>query len=203
MKITGGKYRGRNIESRTQKTLRPTTARIRETIFNILTHGKFIYEDDFISDDNPSLIEDRKVIDIFCGTGALAIEALSRGASFAYLIDQNPKTLSLAKENIESLGEDENTSYIRSDSTLLPTAFEKCDVAFVDPPYNKNLGVSAIKSLASNSWLKKGAVVVLEHEKQDNVKEIPNFKKLDDRINDKTRITFYQYLDMQNTSPDL
>jgi len=193
MKVTGGKYRGKNIESRTEKTLRPTTARVRETMFNILAHGKFIYEDDFISDDNPSLIEDRKVIDIFCGTGALAIEAISRGASFVYLVDQNPQTLSLAKENIDSLGDGENASYIRSDSTLLPSAFEKCDLAFIDPPYNKNLGVPAIKSLAKNGWLKIGAIIVLEHGKQDDVQDIAGFRMLDNRTSDKTRITFYQY----------
>jgi len=195
MKVTGGKYRGKNIESRDEKTLRPTTARVRETIFNILAHGKFIHEDDFISDDNPSLIEDRKVLDIFCGTGALAIEAISRGAAFVYLVDQNPKTLSLAKSNVDSLGEeDDNASYIRSDSTLLPSAFEECDLVFIDPPYNKNLGIPAIKSLVKNKWLKIGAIVVLEHGKQDDVQEISGFKMLDNRTSDKTRITFYQYI---------
>lgn len=194
MKVTGGKYKGKRIEAGEERTLRPTSSMIREVIFNILKHGRFMKDENFIHDDNPSLIEGRNVIDIFCGTGALGIEALSRGAVHLTLVDQNAKTLSMARENIKNIGEEANTSFIRSDSTMLPIANRKCHLAFIDPPYSKGLANPALNSLKNGGWLDKGAVIVLEQGKQDEPKPPEGFRIVDDRVHDRTRVTILQYL---------
>lgn len=194
MKITGGKYRGKNIDAGEERTLRPTSSMIREVIFNLLRHGKFMKDENFIHDDNPSLIEDRRVIDIFCGSGALGIEALSRGAAHLTLVDQNARTLAIAKENIKGINEDANTKFIRSDSTMLPPAVHKCRLAFVDPPYQKGLATPALNSLKVNGWLEHGAIIVLEQGKQDDPKPPAGFRVLDDRVHDRTRITILQFI---------
>jgi len=193
MKITAGKYHGKNIDARPDKTLRPTSGKVREAVFNILRHGRFFKDDRFISDGNNELVEGRRVIDIFCGTGALGIEALSRGATHLTLVDQNARTLSVAQKNIENLGEAANTTFIRSDSTMLPSATIPCKLAFVDPPYGKNLAKPALKSLASAGWLEKGSVIILELGKQDEVESFDNFVKLDERLHNRTRIAILQY----------
>jgi len=192
MKITGGKYKNKNIEARPDKTLRPTAGRIREAIFNILKHGKFLKNEDFIG-DGEDLVEGRDVVDIFCGTGALGIEALSRGAASLTLIDQNPKTLEMARANVANIGELGNTKFIRSDSTLLPAASKPCQLAFIDPPYNRNLVIPALKSLANNGWLDKGAVIVIEQGKKDDLMAPDGFKKLDERVHDKTKVIILQF----------
>lgn len=195
MKITGGKFRGKNIEARQERTLRPTSGRIRESIFNILQHGRFFKHDDFIEDDNPSLVEDRRVIDIFCGTGALGIEALSRGATHLTLVDQNAATLSIAQKNVSQLGESilANTQFIRSDSTQLPIAPKPCKLAFIDPPYGRNLVLPALSSLVEQGWLTHGSIVVIEHEKRDGLIVPECFTLLDERVHDKTKLTLLQY----------
>lgn len=192
MKVTAGKYRGKNILARDERTLRPTSSRIREAIFNMLMHGRFFKDESFIH-DGEDLVDGRRVVDIFCGTGALGIEALSRGASHLTLIDQNPKTLSLARENVMEVGEEANTSFIRSDSTLLPQAPQPCQLAFVDPPYNHSLGTPALKSLGENGWLSHGAVVVVELSKRDELELPEKFHLLDERIYDKTKLVIAQY----------
>ncbi len=193
MKILGGALKGKNIEAVRDRNIRPTKSMVRETIFNILKHGKFLFDDAFIEDDNPSTVEDRHVIDIFCGTGALGFEALSRGAKHVTFVDQNSATIAQAKENANHLGVRPETRFIKSDSTQLPPASHACQLAFVDPPYEKLLGKKAIKSLRDQGWLSRGAVVLLESSKQYDAPEIEGFRLMDDRIHDKTRISFYQY----------
>ncbi len=194
MKITGGKYRGKTIQAREERTLRPTSSRIRETIFNILRHGRFLGYEEFLEDENPSRVEGRKVVDIFCGTGALGIEALSHGAAHITFIDQNPKTLSLARDNVDHIGEIKNASFVRSDSTNLPPTTSKADLVFIDPPYNQNLAIPALKSLVKNNWLENGAIIIVEHGKTDDLTHLPDgVIELDHRMHDKTRLTILQY----------
>ena len=194
MKITGGKYRNKNIEAMKERTLRPTTSRIREAMFNLLKHGKFLFSDEFIEDDNPDRVEGRRVVDLFCGTGALGIEALSRGAEHVTFIDQNSKTLSLARANVQHIGELEHASFIRSDSTLLLPTSRPCSLVFIDPPYKQNLAYPAMKSLAQQGWLEVGAVIMVEQGKQDDTSMPEGFQLLDARVHDKTRITIAQYV---------
>ena len=193
MKITGGKYRGKSIESRPERTVRPTTSFVREAIFNILKHGKFLYDDQFIADDNPDQVADRRVVDIFCGTGALGIEALSRGATHVTFVDQNSQTLSLTRQNVAHIGELDRAAFLRSDSTMLPRAPKPCHLAFIDPPYHQELVSKALKSLKQQGWLEPGAIVVIEQGKRDDSTVPEGFILLSDRVHDKTRITLLQY----------
>lgn len=193
MRIIAGKHRGRTIEVLAEKGLRPTTGKVREALFNLLKHGKFMKEPDFIQDDNPSLLEGRRVIDIFCGSGALGLEALSRGASHAVFVDQNTKVMALARSNAEKLHEEENCTFIRSDSTQLPKAVEPCMVAFLDPPYLSGLSHAGLKTLSANGWLERGAIVIVEQSKKEALKLPPDFYLVDERFYNLTRISLLQY----------
>ncbi len=199
MRITGGKYRRKVIKARDERTLRPTSSRIREVIFNILEHGRFLKNDDFISDGG-NLVEGRRVVDLFCGTGSLGIEAISRNAEHLTLIDQNRETLSLARYNIKYINELDKSVFIRSDSTLLPKANKPCMLAFIDPPYGKNLAVPAMNSLRNSGWLDNGAVIVLECDKRDDIITPQCFNLLDSRVLDKTKIIVFQYTGNKSTT---
>jgi 16S rRNA (guanine966-N2)-methyltransferase len=193
MKVIAGKHRGRNIESREDRSLRPTSGMVREAIFNLLKHGKFLKDERFIEDDNASLVVDRNVVDIFCGTGALGLEALSRGARFVTFVDQNPKIMGLVKTNVEHMNETENAAFVRSDSTFLPHASRKHQLAFIDPPYNSGLAVKALVSLDRQGWLDTGAVIIVEHAKKETLTPPENFELLDDRTYNITRLNVLQY----------
>ncbi len=194
MKITGGKYRNKNIEVQEDRALRPTMARTREAIFNILQHGRFLNHVLFVEDDNPSRVEHRSVVDLFCGTGALGLEALSRGAEHITFVDQNQQRMSLARSNAAQLGETARVSFVRSDSTRLPPASRKHDLAFIDPPYRQKLEAAALESLRDMGWLKPGAIVILEGGKQDDPPEVAGYHLLDTREHDKTRISVLQFI---------
>ncbi len=191
MKITGGKFKGRNVEARKDQSLRPTTGRVREAVFNMLMHGKFLNDERFKNPEGRNIIEGQKVVDIFCGTGILGLEAVSRGAEHATLIDQNQSTIDIAWQNINNTGA--NARVIKSDSTRLPRAVQKCTLAFLDPPYNSGLSVPALKSLRDQGWLANGAIVILEHSNRDDFIAPEKFVVLDDRDYNKTRITLMQY----------
>lgn len=193
MKITGGKYRGKIIEASSGPGVRPTKGMIREAMFNILRHGRFLKNEDFVRDKNNSLIEGRYVVDIFCGTGALGLEALSRGAAHVTLVDQNARALAVARQNVAHLREEIRVEIIRSDSTRLPPARQMCMLAFLDPPYNQGLAAKGLASLRDNGWLAHGAVVVVEHAKQEDIVAPGGFHVLDERRHDKTRVTMLQY----------
>ncbi len=173
LKIIAGKHRGRNIETAPSKDIRPTTSFAREGMFNILMHGRF-------SGENSPLIG-KRVVDLFCGSGALGFEALSRGAAHVTFIDQNPKALELAKKTASIIGETANSAFIRSDSTHVPRAVLSCALAFVDPPYDKGLAEKGLESLVLGGWLEDGAIVVVEQSKKEPLKPSSAFTLLDER----------------------
>ncbi|NDF12242.1 MAG: methyltransferase domain-containing protein [Proteobacteria bacterium] len=193
MKVIAGKHKGRNIAPPANKDVRPTTGMAREAIFNLLQHGKFMKAPDFVQDENPSVLEGRRVVDIFCGTGAMGIEALSRGAGHVVFIDQNPRVMDLLEATIKHIGEGPNTAFIRSDSTRLPKARNTCMLAFVDPPYNKGLALPALKSLANQGWLGHGAVVVVETSRKEDINLPEKYFLVDERDYNNTRIRVLQY----------
>jgi 16S rRNA (guanine966-N2)-methyltransferase len=132
--------------------IRPTSDRLRESLFNILEH-RF---------DNP--LAGARVIDLFAGTGALALEALSRGAIFALMVDEGAEARALIRANVDALGAGGETRIFRRDARklgLAPTG-EKFDVAFLDPPYGKRLAENALAALNEGGWLKAGALVIVE-----------------------------------------
>src|SRR6202008_3377457 len=152
MRVVGGRLRGRNLASPASQAIRPTADRLRESLFNILVHAY----------DNP--IEGARVLDLFAGTGALGIEAISRGAAFALFVDNGAEARALLRSNVEALGLGGATKVFRRDATNLGPAHpvEPFSLGFLDPPYGKGLAEQALASLRDGGWLTKEAGVVVE-----------------------------------------
>lgn len=200
MKITGGKFRGKNIESKQQHTLRPTTSRIREVIFNLLRHGRFMNDGGFrMPAGQEDIVKDAFVLDLFCGSGALGLEAMSRDAARAVFIDREAAHIDIARKNAQQLGVEERCDFLRSDSTNLPPAAHilreetRPSLAFIDPPYNTNLVSVALENLHKQGWLQQYAVIVVEHGKQDDINPPAPYALLDERRHDKTSLSILQY----------
>ncbi len=161
MRIIGGKYRGLKLPPPPSDHIRPTTDRMRETLFNMLEHGA-----------GPG-IRNARVLDLFCGTGALGIEAISRGASHATFVDTNPKSLNIARQNYALLKNAPDCSFIQGDATLIRNSSEPFGIVFIDPPYNKGLILPALKNIEKQSLLTKEAVIVIEYASNEQI-DIPN-----------------------------
>ncbi len=163
MRIVGGRFGGRPLRAPASTTIRPTSDRLRESLFNILQHG--------YDDPAPSA----RVIDVFAGTGALALEALSRGAAFALMVDVGAEARALIRDNVESLGVGGTTRVFRRDARKLgpAPAGPPFTLAFLDPPYGRGLGESALNALRDGAWLKPGSLAILE-EASGAVPEAPS-----------------------------
>lgn len=159
MRIIAGKHRGRRIELlRDAAHVRPTSGFAREAIFNILSHGAY-------GTPETSPYMGKRVLDLFCGTGAFGLEALSRGAGHVTFVDLSRESLQVARMNAERMGEISTTAFLRADAAQLPTAREPYSLVFLDAPYDKpDLVGQALKSLLAGGWMAKDAVVVVEHE---------------------------------------
>lgn len=156
MRVVGGKLRGRNLATPSDDAIRPTSDRVREAVFNWLLHG-----------DPVARIDGGRVIDLFAGTGAMGIEALSRGAAFCLFVEEAAEARGLIRRNIEAFGLTGVTKLWRRDATDLGPAGNMApyDVAFLDPPYGKGLGEKALVALAGGGWLLPDALCVLEERK--------------------------------------
>lgn len=157
MRITGGKFRGRALTVPPDRRVRPTSDKLRQAIFNILVHH------DFLSGFS---LEGAKVVDVFAGTGALGLEALSRGAAYALFIDDSAESRALIRRNIESLNLTGASKIWRRDASdlgpLSAGAGGPFDLAFLDAPYRKGLSQRALFGLVAGGWLSQGALVVAE-----------------------------------------
>lgn len=180
MYIISGKHRGRKIESYEDKGLRPTSSKTRAAVFNILTHGRFY------GDNNPLL--GAHVLDLFSGTGAMGLEALSRGAEKVTFVDQSAKSISTIRVNAEKFGEIGNVSLIVSDSTKVNFAGEKVNLVFMDPPYKSGLAVKAINNLLNKDFLDENAVIVVEVHKSEKLEIPERVSLIDERIYGETKI---------------
>src|SRR5271154_5076235 len=152
MRVVGGRLKGRNLASPSSRDIRPTADRLRQSIFNILIHAY----------DDP--IAEARVLDLFAGTGALGIEAVSRGAAFTLFVDNGAEARALLRNNVESLGLGGVTKIFRRDVTDLGPAHprEPFSLVFLDPPYGKGLADKALVSLRDGAWLMPGALAVVE-----------------------------------------
>lgn len=186
LRIFAGKHRGRKLEVIDNKKLRPTAGRTREAIFNILNHGRF-------AGDGQRFLEGSKVVDLFCGSGALGFEALSHGAAHCVFIDIDQEHLSVVRGNAQHLGEEKNVTLIRSDSSSPPAAKFPCDLIFIDPPYHSNLIQAALKNLAARGWLRTGSVIVVEMDKRENLPEVQGFQPITERVYGRTRISLLEW----------
>jgi 16S rRNA (guanine966-N2)-methyltransferase len=185
MRVVGGRLKGRNLASPSSRDIRPTADRLRESIFNILIHAY----------DDP--IEDARVLDLFAGTGALGIEAISRGARFALFVDNGAEARALMRDNVEALGLGGVTKVYRRDATNLGPAhpMEPFSLVFLDPPYAKGLADKALISLRDGGWLVPGALLVVEEAKAAGLKAGEGFTELERRVYDDTEFVFLRVRD--------
>ena len=160
MRIISGKFKGRKLlDSSHLKELRPTTDMNREALFNILSSGKFIKEINF------SIIG-AAILDVCCGSGAVAFEAISRGAKSAFLIDKNSKHLDLAKKNADILKIENEIKFYLADAKNLPATNEIYDLIYVDPPYADKAS-EIIENLVTKNWISKNSLVIIESADSD------------------------------------
>ena len=178
MRIVAGKHRARSIEAPRGERLRPTSDRVREAVFNILAHGE------------RDLIAGAAVLDVFAGTGAMGLEALSRGAGHAIFIEKHQASLQCLGRNIARLGEVEQATVIRGEATRPGPAPGASRLVFLDPPYGGGLAEPALRALADGGWLAPGATIVLELAGNDAFAPPEGFAISDQRAYGKTRVLF-------------
>lgn len=180
MRVVGGRLKGRNLASPSSRDIRPTADRLRESLFNILIHA---YGDP---------IAEARVLDLFAGTGALGIEAISRGAKFALFVDNGAEARALLRNNVEALGLGGVTKVYRRDATDLGPAHpvEPFSLVFLDPPYDKGLADKALISLRDGGWLARSALLVVEEAKAAAFKVPGGFEELERRTYDDTEFVF-------------
>lgn len=178
MRIIAGKFKGRTLATPSSHAVRPTSDRLRESIFNILMHA------------HDDVIEGARVLDLFAGTGALGIEALSRGAAHALFVDDSTEGRGLLRENVERLGLGGVTKVFRRDATKLGPCHPHApfSLVFCDPPYRKGLGEQALASALAGGWLLPEALIVFEEAADADVTLPAGFEELDRRAYGDTQI---------------
>lgn len=184
MRIVGGAFRGRRLAGPKSFSIRPTSDRLRETIFDILAHAY------------PGSIEAASVIDLFAGAGALGLEALSRGAARALFVDQGAEARALLRQNIEALGLGGVTRVFRRDATRLGVApkGERFGLIFLDPPYGKNLAPPTLAELTRGDWLAPDALAVVEETANVAVEFPEGFREEETRRYGDTQVVFLRWI---------
>jgi 16S rRNA (guanine966-N2)-methyltransferase len=183
MRIVGGEFRGRTLAAPKSSEIRPTTDRTRESLFNILAHAY------------PEALDGTRVLDLFAGTGAVGLEALSRGCRQGLFVEMGVEGRGLIRENIEAFGLQSRARIFRRDATDLGNAgtMEPFHLAFADPPYGKGLGEKALAEAVSGGWLADGALVILE-ERADVAPALPKgLRFLEERAFGDTKMHFYRF----------
>jgi 16S rRNA (guanine966-N2)-methyltransferase len=152
VRIVGGDFRGRALAAPRSSAIRPTSDRTREAVFNVIAHRY------------PEKLEGRRVLDLFAGTGALGLEALSRGAAFCVFIEESAEGRGLIRDNVEAFGLQGRTKIFRRDAKRLGGVgtLSPFDLVFADPPYGKGLAEPTLRSAKEGAWLAPGALIVLE-----------------------------------------
>jgi 16S rRNA (guanine966-N2)-methyltransferase len=183
MRIVGGRLRGRALAAPKSNAVRPTADRLREALFNILVHAY----------DDP--VTDARVLDLFAGTGALALEALSRGAAFALFVDDGAEARALLRENVEALGLGGVTRIFRRDATKLGPAhpIEPFALVFLDPPYGQGLAEKALAAARAGGWLTADALIVVEEAAKSGFAAPEGFDELERRAYDDTMIVILRH----------
>jgi 16S rRNA (guanine966-N2)-methyltransferase len=186
LKIVGGKHRGRSIATPEGSNTRPTSNRARESLFNILMHANW-------QEDGTSPLIDARVLDAFAGSGALGIEALSRGAAHATFIDNDATAIRLIGENLRKMGEASNAKVIRADAAQPPPSREACDLVFLDPPYRSGQASPALTAMADAGWLKPGAIASVELAGTEDLLSPSRFEIIDERRYGAAKIVILRY----------
>lgn len=182
MRIVGGQFKGRAIAAPQGRDTRPTADRVRESVFNVLAHAEW----------SPG-VEGKRVLDLFAGSGALGLEAMSRGAAFALFVETDATARGAIRDNIEALGLFGTTRIHRRDATDLgakPAGLgEPFDLVFLDPPYGKGLGERALAKLKGGGWISDDALIVFECA-ADEAPATPGVTLLDERAYGAAKVLF-------------
>ncbi len=183
MRIIGGKLRGRSLATPAGSDTRPTADRLRQTIFDILAHA---YGDP---------VANARVLDLFAGTGALGLEALSRGAAWCLFVEDDTAARGLIRRNAEALGLTGRTRLYRRDATRLGPVggLAPFTLVFADPPYGRGLGEAALAAASAGGWLAPGALVVLEEAASAEIGPVDGLERLETRRIGGSAITFLRH----------
>ena len=178
MRIVGGQFKGRPLTGPRSDNVRPTSDRMRESLFNILAHGFAL----------PA--EDSRVLDLFAGTGALGLEALSRGAAFALFMETGIEARALIRRNIENFGLTGTARIFRRDATKPGNAgtIAPFGLVFCDPPYRKGLGQKALAAILAGGWLQPDALCILEEAADEDVAIPDGFEPVDRRASGESQL---------------
>lgn len=185
MRIVAGRNRGRNIVAPDGMEIRPTSDRVRESVFNMLEHRDW-------GKGGISVLSGARVLDAFCGTGACGLEALSRGAAYVTFVDHSNTALDICRRNIAALKEADRSDVLRNDCLKPVRPSHPYDLVFLDPPYKANLAAMALVNLSHNGWVADGAVCVVETGLDETLDLPDSFTLLEDRKYGTTRIRIFR-----------
>lgn len=177
-RIIAGKYRGRRLSIPKGRDIRPTTDRMRERLFSMLTHSRY-----------PDM-QGALVADLFAGTGALGLEALSRGADNVIFVEKAPASVTVLKENIAALDAAADTKIINSNASILSPAPAPCDFIFMDPPYRQGLVEPTLERLLAGNWLEKDGVIICELASDEDLTLPASLEIIDERTQGQQRVIF-------------
>ena len=186
MRIVAGRHRGRNIIAPDGVDIRPTSDRVRESLFNVLEHRDW-------GKGGVSILSGARVLDAFCGTGACGLEALSRGAGQATFMDNNNTAIDLCRRNIAALEEHERSNVLRNNCLQPVRSPQPYDLIFLDPPYKANIAAAAMQSLSVNGWMAEGAICAVESSSDEQINPAADTTLLEDRKYGTTRVRIFQY----------
>jgi len=182
VRISGGQNRGRILSVPKGQDIRPTSDKVRQAIFNSLLHE--------------GLPMDAQVLDMFCGTGVLGLEALSRGAQFCTFIDKSAESIACCKQNIALLGLQAQSTVFQKDSTKIGEKkldYLPATLVFLDPPYRQGLVLPALRDAVKEGWLAAGAICVIESEKDADLFVPEVFTMVKCKVYGDTRIVICRY----------
>lgn len=178
MRIVGGSHKGRRLVAPDGRVARPTADRARESLFNILAHSPLV------------TLEGARVVDAFAGSGALGLEALSRGAGHVTFMERHPASLAAIRTNLAELDAGERASVLRIDATKPPRATMACSLVLLDAPYDQGLSVPCLTGLRAAGWLAPRALVVVEVAAKEALAVPPGFQVMDERTYGAARLVF-------------
>ncbi len=183
MRVVGGRLRGRPLAGPKSQSIRPTADRLRESLFNILRHA------------HGDPVSGARILDLFAGTGALGIEAVSQGAAFVLFVDDGAEARALIRENVATLGLGGSSRLFRRDATKLgPThPVEPFSLVFLDPPYGQNLADKALASARQGAWLSPEALIVVEEATKARFVAPEGFSEIERRAYDDTEFVFLRF----------
>ena len=182
MRIIAGKHRGTQLTAPEDRAIRPTSDRARESLYNVLAHR---YAGDLAG---------ARVLDVFAGTGALGLEALSRGASHVTFLDRSEAALPVIQANVRRLRAEGAATLLRGDALKPPVNRGRpCSLVFLDPPYEEMVAEEALRALVDRGWIASGALCIVETAAKTDVAAPDGFELLDTRSYGKAKITFLRH----------